>query len=186
MKVSPRWLRAREPTTGCCAAYPLRIASSVVTASTCLLSSCSTHCEYFSNSTTEASGCSVLIFWIGVEPVTVYRWCRQGRLNCLKPGKSWRIRRSVLEAFLRRSEQPRTLAAHLGAFLELPDQVLAVAEDAPLLSRLDAAFFQAGEARGGVLVKLYEPKQTTRLPARAASSPTPASPPSLPRSASFC
>ena len=25
---------------------------------------------------------------LGVEPITVYRWCRQGRLPCLKPGKS--------------------------------------------------------------------------------------------------
>jgi len=99
---------------------------------------------------------------LGVEPVTVYRWCRQGRLTCLKPGKSWRIRRSALEAFLRRSERPRTLAAHLGAFLEIPDQVLAVAADTALLTRLDAAFFQAGEARGGRLVKLYEPAQTPR------------------------
>jgi excisionase family DNA binding protein len=105
---------------------------------------------------------------LGVEPVTVYRWCRQGRLVCLKPGKSWRIRRSALEAFLRRSERPRTLSAHLGAFLELPDQVLAVAEDTTLLTRLDAAFFQAGEARGGMLVKLYEPQQTPRRTLAAA------------------
>jgi excisionase family DNA binding protein len=99
---------------------------------------------------------------LGVDPVTVYRWCRQGRLVCLKPGKAWRIRRSALEAFLRRAERPRTLAAHLGAFLELPDQVLAVAEDAPLLTQLDAAFFQAGAARGARLAKLYEPQQTPR------------------------
>lgn len=99
---------------------------------------------------------------LGVEPVTVYRWCRQGRLTCLKPGKSWRIRRTALDAFLRRSEQPRTLAAQLGAFLEVPDQVLAVAENAALQTRLDAAFFQAGEARGARLVKLYDPKQTSQ------------------------
>ena len=94
---------------------------------------------------------------LGVEPVTVYRWCREGRLSCLKPGKSWRIRRSALEAFLRHAERPRTLVAHLGTFLEVPDQMLAVAEDADLLARLDAAFFQVGEARGGLLVKVYDP-----------------------------
>ena len=38
---------------------------------------------------------------LGVRPVTVYRWCRQGRLPCLKPGKAWRVRRSALAAFLR-------------------------------------------------------------------------------------
>jgi excisionase family DNA binding protein len=95
---------------------------------------------------------------LGVEPITVYRWCRQGRLACLKPGKAWRVRRSALEAFLRRAERPRTLAAHLGAFLEIPDQVLAVAEDATLLARLDAAFFQVGEAQGAVMVKIYDPQ----------------------------
>ena len=99
---------------------------------------------------------------LGVEPVTVYRWCRQGRLPCLKPGKSWRIRRSALDAFLRRAERSRTLVAHLGTFLEVPDQVLMVAEDAALLARLDAAFFQVGEARGGTLVKLYDPRVASR------------------------
>ncbi len=100
--------------------------------------------------------------YLELEPVTIYRWCRDGRLPCLKLGKVWRIRRSALDAFLRQAERPRTLAAHLGAFLEVPDQVLAVAEDAELLTRLDAAFLQAGETRGGRLVKLYEPKQTSR------------------------
>jgi excisionase family DNA binding protein len=99
---------------------------------------------------------------LAVEPVTVYRWCRQGRLVCLKPGKSWHVRRAALDAFLRRAERPRTLAAHLGAFLKVPDQVLAVAEDADRLTHLDAAFFQAGEARGGRLVKLYEPTPMSR------------------------
>ena len=104
---------------------------------------------------------------LGVEPVTVYRWCRQGRLACLKPGKAWRIRRSALEAFLRRSERPRTLAAHLEAFLEQPDQVLAVAEDEGLLARLDAAFFQVGEVRGGTLVKVHDPAAAPQEALRA-------------------
>jgi excisionase family DNA binding protein len=94
---------------------------------------------------------------LGVEPVTIYRWCRQGRLTCLKPGKEWRIRRSALEAFLRRAETPRTLAAHLGAFLTQPDQVLAVAETPTLLTRLDAAFFHVAEATDGLLIKIYDP-----------------------------
>src|ERR687898_1088672 len=84
--------------------------------------------------------------YLELEPVTIYRWCRDGRLPCMKLGKVWRIRRAALDAFLRQAEQPRTLAAHLGAFLELPDQVLAVTEDAALLTRLDAAFLKVGEA----------------------------------------
>jgi len=105
----------------------------------------------------ELLGAEAVAQRLGVEPVTVYRWCRQGRLTCLKPGKAWRIRRSALEAFLRRAETPHTLAAHLGAFLALPDQVLAVAETPALLTRLDAAFFQVAEASNGVLLKLYDP-----------------------------
>ena len=35
--------------------------------------------------------------YLGVGPITVYRWCRQGRLPALKVGKVWRIRRGALE-----------------------------------------------------------------------------------------
>jgi excisionase family DNA binding protein len=101
---------------------------------------------------------------LDVQPVTVYRWCRSGRLRCLKPGKAWRIRKADLEAFLERSQRPRTLTGYLDRFLAVPDQVFVVAEDARLLTQLDAAFFQVGEARGGVLVKIYDPGA---LPQRA-------------------
>jgi hypothetical protein len=37
----------------------------------------------------------------------------------------------------------------------VPDNVLAIAQNLELLHRLDAAFFQVGEARGGLLVKFY-------------------------------
>jgi hypothetical protein len=39
--------------------------------------------------------------------------------------------------------------------LREPDNVLAIAQNIDLLHRLDAAFFQVGEARGGLLVKFY-------------------------------
>jgi excisionase family DNA binding protein len=78
--------------------------------------------------------------YLGVGQVTVYRWCREGRLPCLKIGKSWRIRRAALEDFLR-------------SFLEVPDNVIGIAQNLDLLHRLDAAFFRVGEARGGLLVK---------------------------------
>jgi excisionase family DNA binding protein len=78
--------------------------------------------------------------YLELEPVTIYRWCRDGRLTCMKLGKVWRIRRSSLDAFLRQAEQPRTLVAHLGTFLELPDQVLAqqqAGDDRPLWVNLN-------------------------------------------------
>ena len=92
---------------------------------------------------------------IGVKETTVYKWCKEGKLPCLKVGKHWRIRREALEDFLRESERPRTLAGQLSSFLRVPDSVLAIAQNVDILHRLDAAFFRVGEARGGLLVKFY-------------------------------
>jgi excisionase family DNA binding protein len=92
---------------------------------------------------------------MGIKETTVYRWCKEGKLPCLKVGKHWRIRREALEDFLRESERPRTLAGQLSSFLRVPDNVLAIAQNIDILHRLDAAFFRVGEARGGLLVKFY-------------------------------
>jgi excisionase family DNA binding protein len=92
---------------------------------------------------------------IGVKETTIYRWCKEGKLPCLKVGKHWRIRREALEDFLKESERPRTLAGQLSSFLREPDSVLAIAENRDILHRLDAAFFMVGESRGGLLVKYY-------------------------------
>ncbi len=91
--------------------------------------------------------------YLGVGPVTIYRWCREGRLPCLKIGKSWRVRREALEDFLRQGERSATLVERLRSFLDVPDNVIGVTQDLDLLHRLDAAFFRVGEARGGLLVK---------------------------------
>jgi excisionase family DNA binding protein len=92
---------------------------------------------------------------LGVKESTVYRWCSEGKLPCLKIGKHWRIRRGVLEDFLKQSERPRTLVGQLSSFLRVPDSVLGIAQNIDILHRLDAAFFCVGEARGGLLVKFY-------------------------------
>src|SRR5829696_4476300 len=92
---------------------------------------------------------------IGVKETTVYKWCKEGKLPCLKVGKHWRIRREALEEFLRESERPRTLVGQLDSFLRVPDSVLAIAQSVDILHRLDAAFFRVGEARDGLLVKFY-------------------------------
>jgi excisionase family DNA binding protein len=93
--------------------------------------------------------------YLGVGQVTVYRWCREGRLPCLKVGRSWRVRREALEDFLRRGERSTTLVGQLRSFLEVPDNVFAIAQNLELLHRLDAAFFQVGETHEGLLVKFY-------------------------------
>jgi len=92
---------------------------------------------------------------VGLKETTVYKWCKEGKLPCLKVGKHWRIRREALEDFLRESEHPRTLVGQLDSFLRVPDSVLAIAQNVDILHRLDAAFFRVGEARGGLLVKFY-------------------------------
>ena len=97
---------------------------------------------------------------IGVKETTVYRWCKEGKLPCLKVGKHWRIRREALEDFLNKSERPTTLFGRLESFLREPDSVLAIAENRDILHRLDAAFFMVGESRGGLLVKFYSGEES--------------------------
>ncbi len=92
---------------------------------------------------------------LGVKESTIWRWCREGRLPCLKVGKRWRVRREALEDFLRERERSSTLVGQLGSFLRVPDNVLAVAQNLDILHRLDAAFFRVGEARDGLLVKFF-------------------------------
>lgn len=91
--------------------------------------------------------------YLGIERVTVYRWCRDGRLPCLKLGREWRLRRTALEEFLRRAEEAASLVGRLRAFYTIPDHVVACAQTAALQQRLDVAFFQVGEAHDGLLVK---------------------------------
>ena len=92
---------------------------------------------------------------LGLKESTIWRWCREGRLPCLKVGKHWRVRRAALEDFLKESERSDTLVGQMGSFLRVPDNVLAIAQNLDLLHRLDAAFFRVGEARDGLLVKFY-------------------------------
>jgi len=103
----------------------------------------------------ELLGVEVVAQYLGVGQVTVYRWCREGSLPCLKIGRRWRVRRDALAEFLRKSERSETLTGRLRAFLEIPDNVMAIAQDRELMHRMDAAFFRVGEARGGALVKYH-------------------------------
>lgn len=71
--------------------------------------------------------------YLGVGRLTVYRWRRDGSPPCFKVGKSWRVRREAFEEFVRRSENPDTLAERLRSFLKVPDSVFAVAENTELI-----------------------------------------------------
>jgi excisionase family DNA binding protein len=106
-------------------------------------------------SRSELLGAEDVAEMVGVKETTIYRWCKEGKLPCLKVGKHWRIRREALEDFLKRSERPRTLVGQLDSFLREPDNVLAIVQNTDVLHRLDAAFFRVGESRDGLLVKFY-------------------------------
>jgi excisionase family DNA binding protein len=101
--------------------------------------------------------------YLGVSEVTVYRWCREGIVPALKVGRTWRIRQSTLEEFLKQSERPTTLAGHLRAFLRVPDNILAITQEVENIHRLEAAFFRVGEARGGRLVKFFNEQSRSSL-----------------------
>src|SRR5215210_2616877 len=91
--------------------------------------------------------------YLGVGQATVYRWCRDESLPAVKIGRRWRVRRSALEEFVRKNERSETLVGRLRAFLEVPDNLLAVVQDRELMRKVDAAFFRTAEARGGTMVK---------------------------------
>lgn len=98
--------------------------------------------------------------YLGVGQATVYRWCREGSLPAVKIGRRWRVRRSALEEFVRKNERSETLVGRLRAFVEVPDNLLAIVYDRELMRKVDAAFFRTAEARGGTMVKyqLEEPR----------------------------
>ena len=66
---------------------------------------------------------------LGVKESTIWRWCREGRLPCLKVGKHWRMRRGALEDLLREKERSTTLVGQMDSYLRVPDNVLAIAQD---------------------------------------------------------
>ena len=43
--------------------------------------------------------------YFGAGTATVYRWCREGRIPCLKIGKYWRVGREGLVAFTKEAEE---------------------------------------------------------------------------------
>ena len=91
--------------------------------------------------------------YLGVSQTTVWRWCREGELPCMKIARGWRIRREALERFLQRSERSESLVGRLRSFLEVPDNMLSIAQDRQMMHCLDAALLRVGEAKGGRLIK---------------------------------
>jgi excisionase family DNA binding protein len=73
----------------------------------------------------------------GVRPITVYRWCRSGRLPSIKIGKAWRISRSVLEDVQPHASRPR-LASKPSEGVAMRDVSPATKDLAQRLLRLES------------------------------------------------
>ncbi len=94
--------------------------------------------------------------YLGVGAVTVYRWCREGRLRCIKLGKHWRIRREVLEEFLRQQERPAKLSAELRSLLSTLPAHIAVVDSSGTIVAVNQAWRDFAASNGAIVSKVME------------------------------
>ena len=94
--------------------------------------------------------------YLGVGPVTVYRWCRDGRLPCLKIGKHWRIRRAALEDFIQRSERQSALTGELRSFLNVLSAHIAIINGAGTIVAVNEAWRDFARSNGAIESKVME------------------------------
>lgn len=94
--------------------------------------------------------------YLGVNPVTVYRWCREGRLPCVRIGKFWRVRRQALEDFLERNERPSALGDQLRPLLNVLPAHVAVVDKTGTIVAVNEAWKTFAEANGGDPRKVVE------------------------------
>jgi two-component system NtrC family sensor kinase len=94
--------------------------------------------------------------YLGVGPVTVYRWCRDGRLPCLKIGKHWRIRRAALEDFIQRSERQSALTRELRSFLNVLSVHIAIINGSGTIVAVNEAWRDFARSNGAIESKVME------------------------------
>src|SRR4051812_46086294 len=92
--------------------------------------------------------------YLEVGSVTVYRWCREGRLQCIKLGKHWRIRREALEDFLAQHERPAALPRELRWLLTTFSAHIAIIDDAGAIIAVNDAWRDFAESNGAILSKV--------------------------------
>jgi excisionase family DNA binding protein len=110
---------------------------------------------------------------LGLESATVQQRCRDGALLSLRIGRSWCIRRSVVEeSFLGRDKRSQKLVGRLGYLLEIPDNLLMIAQNQQLMRELDVGFFKVADARGGTLTKYYDDNMKSADELRSYLGPT--------------
>ena len=94
--------------------------------------------------------------YLGVGQMTVYRWCKEGRLRCIKLGKHWRIRREALEDFLRQHERPATLSGELSSLLNTLSAHIAIIDSTGDVVAVNEAWRNFAESNGAILDKVIE------------------------------
>lgn len=101
--------------------------------------------------------------YLGVGQVTVYRWCREGRLSCMKVGKSWRIRRNALDDFLRGSKYPSSLTEELRSFLTVLPAHVAVIDRSGTIVAVNEAWRDFARYNGAIEQHVAEGSNYLRI-----------------------
>ena len=94
--------------------------------------------------------------YLGVGSVTVYRWCKEGSLRCIKLGKHWRIRREALEEFLKQRERPAKLSGELRSFLSTLPAHIAIVDSSGTIVAVNQAWQDFATSNGAVVSKVKE------------------------------
>jgi excisionase family DNA binding protein len=94
--------------------------------------------------------------YLGVDPATIYRWCREGRLPCLKLGRLWRLRRASLEDFLRQEERPATIGGQLRSFLDVLPAHVALVDGSGTIVAVNRAWRDFARSNRGVEERVAE------------------------------
>ena len=94
--------------------------------------------------------------YFGVGQMTVYRWCKEGRLQCIKLGKHWRIRREALEDFLKQRERPAKLSEELRSFLNTLPAHIAIVDSSGTIVAVNRAWRDFAASNGAIVSKVVE------------------------------
>jgi excisionase family DNA binding protein len=94
--------------------------------------------------------------YLGVGPVTVYRWCKEGRLQGIKLGKYWRIRREALEEFLKQHERSAKPSGELHSFLNTLPAHIAIVDSSGTIVAVNQAWRDFAASNGAIVSRVME------------------------------
>ncbi len=94
--------------------------------------------------------------YFGVGQITVYRWCKEGRLRCIKLGKHWRIRREALEDFLEQRERPAKLSGELRSLLSTLPAHIAIVDSSGAIVAVNEAWRDFAKSNGAIVSRATE------------------------------